>query len=156
MTNEILGLHPATWDVVGTIASGGVLLIGAVAALIAALEYRMGREVRQEQTRPFMTIAAEASPASNHLIDIMIKNVGTTPAHDLEIKVFPPFLEARPDEHSLSKARIFNERVEMWPPDYEVRAFFDSHIERNDKDMPSTHSRPWPTATGAGIDGPRT
>ncbi|MGL4745699.1 MAG: hypothetical protein ACRCXL_15100 [Dermatophilaceae bacterium] len=99
----------------------------------------MGRQVREEQSRPYVMVSAGESPASREFIDIVIKNIGSTPAHDLTIKVDPPLVAARPGGYPLAEAHIFKETISTWPPGYEFRVFFGSHIERRDKELPTTH-----------------
>lgn len=68
-----------------------------------------------------------------------MRNIGSTPAHDLRIEVDPPFRQAVNDDPPLNQARIFTELIEFWPPGHELRFFFDSHIERHGQDLPTVH-----------------
>lgn len=135
----VLGLSGDAWSAVGSIGSAGALLIGAGAAVVATLEYLSGRQSRRDQERPYMILTVEPSEAGQTFMEISVRNIGSTPAHDLRIEVDPPFQQAVTDEPPLDQARIFTETIEFWPPGHELRFFFDSHIHRNGKGLPTVH-----------------
>jgi hypothetical protein len=140
MASQVLGLEPETWDVIGTLVTVGTLPLAATAALIAALQYRHNRKIRADQTRPYIVIFAEPSPVSRKFIDIVIRNLGSTAARDLSITIDPPLVRAQDeDAYPAMAARVFREPIPMWPPGYHLRMFFDSHIDRHGKDLPSRH-----------------
>lgn len=128
---EFLGLSYAQWDLVGTIATSLSFVVAATAAAVAVFQLRHSRRIHRDQTRPYMVITIEASEASPTIADIVIKNIGTTPAYDLSISVDPPFERVREDMgFPIAEARVFKEVTAMWAPGFELRQYFDSQIER--------------------------
>ena len=78
---------------------------------------------------------------SQHLFDLVIRNIGQRPAEIVSISLAPPPVRAHEtDGHELSNAKMLKEPVAMIAPGQEMRAFYDSHIERNGRDdLPTTH-----------------
>lgn len=132
---ETWGVEASTWDVIGILLTAGALLAGGVAALVAALQYRASQDARLDQSRPYVILTAAPSPASRAFIDLVLANVGNGPAYDVTIDVDPPFVTSK-DENGfkLKDARVFNQPIPMLPPHYDVRMFFDSALERGDRD----------------------
>lgn len=136
---EILGLAPGTWDAVATLLPGLGILIGALAAAVAVRQYGLNRRIRDEQARPYMVMSAE-SGTSTTIIDLVIKNIGSTPARELTIRVEPPFQRANEvPGYPIMGTRMFSETLPIWPPGQERRIFFDTHIERAGKGLPGRH-----------------
>jgi hypothetical protein len=128
---SFLGIDKDHWDLIATVATTIGFAFGAVAVVIALRQYQQAQRIHREQTRPYMVITAEPSPASMTFVDLVIRNLGTTPAYDLEIEVTPRLERAREDMgFEIAEARVFNDRISMWAPGYEFRQYFDSHIER--------------------------
>ncbi len=160
---QVWGLTELQWNVVGVLSTAGALIIAGVAAMIAARQYAQGETLRREQAkeaertrvahakqsedarldraRPYVLLTAERGETSSHLLDIVLSNIGAGPARDVTITVDPPLKRARDDvQYPLHKARVFTEPIEMLPPGFRQRMFFDSAIERHaDPKLPSRH-----------------
>jgi hypothetical protein len=137
---DVWGLAPAEWAVIGVLLTGGGLLAAGVAAFIAARQYSQNKDVRLDQSRPYVLVTAEPSAVSRHFIEIVIQNVGAGPARNVCIKVTPPLRAARHNaQHSLENARVFTEAIDMLPPGFQIRMHFDSALERYGQDLPPRH-----------------
>lgn len=137
------GLTGGWWGVIGVIATSFAFLAGAVVAIAAFLQIRQSKQVRLDQARPYVLVTIEESAFSQSMLELVIRNVGAGPAKDVRIEVDPPLRRA--DEtagYSLASARIFNQPVEMLPPGFELRSFFDSTIDRHQTrdELPSQHT----------------
>ncbi|KQX76050.1 hypothetical protein [Aeromicrobium sp. Root472D3] len=134
---EILGLTNDTWDVVGVLATSGALVITAIAAGIAAWQLFISRGTRLDQSRPYVMVTLEPSPTIFNAIEILVRNAGAGPAHDVRISVDPPLARAREVEgHELENSRFFNEATPLMPPKWELRTWFDMMNERQGTDLP--------------------
>ena len=136
---ETWGVSASTWDVVGTLLTGGGLLFGGIAAVVAVLQHRAAGQARLDQARPYVILSAVENRVDRFIIDLELANVGNGPAYDVTINVTPPFVTSTDESgHEIRRARIFNEPVPMLAPHASVRMFFDSAFARFEKkDLPS-------------------
>lgn len=103
----------------------------------AASEQRL----REEESRPFVVVDFESSPASQHLVDLVVSNIGSTVAKNVRITTDPP-LESSDETHGypLSQAVLMREGIPFLPPGKKISAFFDSSIKRYQrKDLPNRY-----------------
>lgn len=142
------GLSATAWTGVTTLLTAGLLVVAVVAALYAKRQWDNAREqvnearkAELEARRPYVIVTVEPSEASRHLFDLVVRNIGQRPAEAVSISLDPPPVRAREtDGHELSNARMLREPVAMIAPGQEMRAFYDSHIDRNGRDdMPTSH-----------------
>ena len=145
---RFLGLSGTAWTAIYTIITCGLLVVAVVAALYAKKQWQIGREqtedarkARAEGIRPYIVVAIEPSGASRHLFDLTVKNIGQRPALGVSIRLDPPPKRARETAgHEIAKAKMLNEPVAMIAPAQEMRAFYDSHVERNGREeLPTSH-----------------
>lgn len=101
----------ATADVVTATAAIGTLVVAVVAALYAKRQVESARgsleearALRREQAQPYVIVSLEASLASPRLIDLVIKNLGTTAAFDVQLTSDPALTRVKQDEY-----------VQVWP-----------------------------------------
>ncbi|HSX68767.1 hypothetical protein [Nocardioides sp.] len=139
---EYLGLSPTAWDVIASATTAVGIIVAAIAAVYAGRQYALSREAFRDQTRPYMVVSCKPGLTSNHIADIVVANIGTTPARRVSIKIDPPFVRAEDEGgYVLGDARLFSEPTDMWPPGHEVRAYLDSHIDRAGReDLPAQHT----------------
>lgn len=133
--SEFLGVTTDTWDAITALATAGTLLIAAVAAGVAAIQLFQTREARLEQNRPYIVVTFEQSPVDVTFVDIVIRNVGAGPARGVTIRVDPPLARSVtmpiPD---IDEAPYFKETIPIMPPGYELRMFYDSMVDRRERD----------------------
>lgn len=146
--DTFLGLSGTVWTGIYTIFTLGLLIVAVVAALYARRQWEISREhadaARQatlEASRPYVIVTIEPSRASQQLFDLVVKNIGVRPAMDVTVAIDPPPVRARETPgHEIAKAKMLNEPIAMIAPGQEMRAFYDSHIERKDKEgLPTSH-----------------
>ena len=90
------------------------MLIAAVAAVVAYRQFRANQDTRDDQSRPYVIADFESSQAGMVLSDFVVRNIGKTPALDVQIRLTPP--PARANETTsfpLSKARLINGTLPM-------------------------------------------
>ncbi|MCU1407353.1 MAG: hypothetical protein JWQ43_3656 [Glaciihabitans sp.] len=128
---SFLGVDADQWSLAAAVATTAGFAIGTVVAIVAVGQFLQSQRVHREQTRPFMIITAEPSPIDQTFVDLVVRNIGTTPAYDLTIAITPRIERVREESgYEVADARIFRETIAMWAPGYELRQWFDSHIER--------------------------
>ena len=80
------------WTAFGQIGS---LVVATVAGVLVWLQVRHGREIREDQTRPYIIVNFEFREQYVHVV---AKNIGTTPARDVEVEFIPPLRSIYPSE----------------------------------------------------------
>jgi hypothetical protein len=146
--NTFWGLPATAWTGIYTLLTAGVLAVAVTAAVYAKRQWESARqqieETRQaelEARRPYILVTVEPSETSRHLFDLVVRNIGQRPAEAVSISIDPPPVRAlETDGHELSNAKMLREPVAMIAPGQEMRAFYDSHIDRNGRDdLPTSH-----------------
>jgi hypothetical protein len=147
-TDTFWGLSATAWTGVTALLTAGILAIGVVAALYAKRQWDIAREqiseTRQaelEGRRPYLIVTVEPSGASRHLFVLVVKNIGQRPAETVSISLDPPPVSVvEVPGFELSKAKMLTEPIAMIAPGQEMRAFYDSYIDRNGRDdLPTSH-----------------
>lgn len=142
------GLSQTGWTGVTALLTAGLLVVAVVAALYAASQVKIAREQAKESrkaqleaSRPYVIVTVEPSRTSQQLFDLVVRNIGQRPAFAVSIALDPPPIRAHEIEgHEMSKVKMLNQPVAMIAPGQEMRAYYDSHIERRGKDdVPSSH-----------------
>lgn len=136
------GLDATAWAALAALGTFGLVLVASITAVAAFHQVRESRRIREEQTRPYVVVSVEPSPASRQLLDVVIRNVGSTPAIGTRIEIEPPLKRAdEDDQFPLAKARVFTEPIALIAPGYTMTVFLDNGIERKDRDdLPEVHT----------------
>jgi len=147
-TDTFWGLSATAWTGIYTLITAGLLAVAVVAALYAKRQWDSARgqaeEMRKaelEGRRPYVIVTVESSKVSRRRFDLVIRNIGQRPAEVVSITLDPPPVRAHETEgYPLADAKMLSEPVAMIAPGQEMRAFYDTHIERNGRDdLPTTH-----------------
>lgn len=139
-STDVFGLRPEVWDVIGTIVTSLAFLAAAAAAWVAYRQLKANQAARLDQSRPYVMVTADNNPSNPHILDVVIQNVGNGPARDVSISVDPPLKRAKGGEgYELANSRLFTEPIPVLPPDFKMRTFFDTAIDRNGAEVPATH-----------------
>jgi hypothetical protein len=139
MSQEVLGVAVETWDAIGSIATAAGVLAAGVGSWFAYGQWKQGQATRLDQSRPYVVVTIEQGRTMFGLIDIVIRNVGAGPAHNVTIKPDPPLERAQPTQSvaaSIASVRYFNEAIPLMPPGYELITFFDRMSERCEANPP--------------------
>lgn len=133
-----LGLDSTAWTAIGSLAAAGTFVIAGIAAWIALRQVRQGRELAEEQARPYVIAFIEERPESSKMLNLVVRNIGQTAARKLRVTVDPPFIRAREDieGHHFMDAVFLNETTDVLAPHAELSNFLDSAPERYAADLP--------------------
>ena len=126
-----------TWtDILQTVFLGGQLALLVLAAIFGWSQLNEAKELREEQTRPFVVIDLDST--IRPFFDLVVKNIGSTMARDVRVTFDPP---ARTTEKgvNLDRLKAFREGISTLPPGKELRTFFDSGPDRNKSDLPDSY-----------------
>ncbi|GJP28819.1 hypothetical protein NJB18091_15660 [Mycobacterium marinum] len=123
-------LAPEVWSAIGTWLTA---IIAAFAALFAWSQVKVARETREEQAQPNVVLYTEPNPADWQILEIVIKNFGTTPAYDINISITPQ-LQATPDLHSGGKIVDVPvpARIPILAPGQSWKTVWDTATDRKD------------------------
>jgi hypothetical protein len=109
--------HAAEWGAFGQV---GALVVAAVAGLLVWLQVRHGRQVREDQTRPYVIVDFEFR---GMLVLISVKNIGTTPAANVHIMFDKP-LQSPTQSLKPERFAVFSEPIAMMAPGRAIRVYF--------------------------------
>ncbi|MBE1576678.1 hypothetical protein ACFORH_06565 [Amycolatopsis roodepoortensis] len=134
MNPEFIGLTAVAWQGLGTV----IALLALIAALTVGLsQVKSAQKLRVEQARPYIVVDLLPGNASEKLIDLVVTNIGKSPAYDLHVIFDPaPVRTNETSKFELKDARILNETTPMFAPGREFRMFFDSAPDRYASDLP--------------------
>jgi hypothetical protein len=124
------------WIAVAGIAQVGVL---TAAALYARRQVGEARQLRSIQTRPYVVAYAEPSKVARSLIDLVVENIGQTPAQNVSI-TFTPRLESsmasNPGDDRVNDWVALAEGIPYLAPRQRMTHLLDSAITRFNSDLP--------------------
>lgn len=125
---------PEDWAAFGACVTA---LVAIIAALVAWRQVREARRLRQEQAQPYVAVAMETSAAAQNMVDLVVKNFGTTAAYDVSVSIDPKPQRsgATGGVEDVSVPKIFRTLV----PGQEWRTFWDSGPSRTPTDLPDLH-----------------
>lgn len=147
--DKFWGLTQTGWTAIAALAAAATLGVAVMAALYArkqiALAHRQGEDNRNaavEADRPYVVVVLESGETSRHFVDLVVRNIGRRPAFDVRISLDPPPVRANEvPGHELANMRLLKEPIAQIAPGQELRAFYDSQIERFGRsDLPSLHT----------------
>lgn len=125
---------PATWSAAGSVMTAGIAL---GAALIAWRQVRESRRLRLDQAAPYVVAFLDPDPVSSHtLVDLVIKNFGTTAAYDVTVNALPGLRRSSGDGSDTEPIDLPSS-LRTLVPGQEWRTLFDNALTRPDT-MPKT------------------
>ena len=95
------------------------------------------RTLRREQAQPYVVAFMEPSVADQVHVDLVLKNLGTTAALDVRMRIEPQ--PGRAEQPGLSEALELPASVPVLVPGHEWRTFWDSIHQRKDSGLPDVH-----------------
>jgi hypothetical protein len=132
--NAIIGMSASTWSALA--AWAGV----ALASFAGAVAYRQlgeARRLRAEQAQPYVVIFTELSAAGSWVIDLVVKNLGSTAATNVRVRIDPP-AERAAGGQGISEVQI-PDPIPVLVPGQEWRTLWDTGIARADSGLPDRH-----------------
>lgn len=145
------GLSGTAWTAIYTLLTAGLLVTAIVAALYARRQWLgaraqvdEARKAQLEAIRPYVIVTAPPSATAPHMLfNLSIENVGARPALDVRVRLDPPPRRAEEDEktvYPMASAKMLNEPISLLAPGQSMTCYYDSVIERKDRDdLPSFH-----------------
>jgi len=131
--------------VVAAVAALATVVVAVIAALYAKrqvdgarAQLEEARALRREQAQPSVVVYAVPIASNPEFIDIVIKNFGTTGAHNVTLTSTPPLQQGGPDGATPEDVLL----PEAWPflaPGQEWRTFWDSARDRTAACLPDRH-----------------
>lgn len=121
---------PEVWSAIGTWVTA---VIAIVAAAFAWSQVKVARETREEQAQPNVVLYTEPNEADWHILEIVIKNFGSTPAYNVRIAITPA-LQATPNLYSDDKIVEVPvpSRIPILVPGQAFKTIWDVATERHD------------------------
>jgi hypothetical protein len=126
---------PEQWQAFGTMATA---VIAIVAALYARQQVIHARRLREDQTKPFVTVSLRLSPTSIHAINLVIENIGSMPARNVQFAFDRPLASAAVILN-LNEAKLFKDGIPVMPPGMRFQTLFDLAHVRKDSGLPVTY-----------------
>lgn len=125
------GTNPDAWA-----AGAGwfTATIAAVAGIAAFKQVREARALREEQAQPYVVAYMEPNQTSFQIIDLVVKNFGTTAAFDVHMKSDPPLIRSSHQQDEPEPVRAFDS-IPILVPNQEWRIFWDSSFSREGKKL---------------------
>lgn len=130
-------MNPFEWGAAdwGAFGQVGALLVAVVAGVLVWLQVRQGRQVREDQTRPYVTLDFEFEGWE---VVIAIRNIGTTPARNVRFRFDKP-LESPRREDGDEELAIFSSGIPMLAPGRRIAVPFGNgpdFFNQNDRTVP--------------------
>lgn len=108
--------------------------VALVAGGVAVGQLGEARRLRFEQAQPYVVVCMEPSPASSWFVDLVVRNFGTTAAHDVRLQIEPA-----PQRHSGKGDDVWlPAAIPVLAPGQEWRTYWDSG-ERIESQLPRRH-----------------
>jgi hypothetical protein len=111
------GWHAQEWAAFGQV---GALAVAAIAGVLVWLQVRQGRQLREDQSRPYVIVDFEFR---SMLVMLSISNIGSTPATDVRIEFDRP-LDSPTAGLNPNRFAVFAEPIPMLAPGRKINFTF--------------------------------
>ncbi|MDP9225314.1 MAG: hypothetical protein M3P18_16015 [Actinomycetota bacterium] len=115
-------------------AAVGTLIVLVVTAVYAIRQFREAKELRRDQTRPY--VVPSIGVEQQMMFMLVIENVGKTPAFAVTVAFDPPPVSEIKDLEAVS---ILKQPIPTMPPAQTFRAFWESALTVFDDENPYQH-----------------
>lgn len=131
-----------TWQAVGI---WGTLAVAAAAAIFARRQVLEARDLRYDQSRPYVVVDFRTSEADVIFSEIVVENIGRTPAFAVSFEFDPPlesalFTDAKEEDYHPARAAIFADGIPTLPPGKRYVALLDRGPDRVAAELPSKYT----------------
>lgn len=159
--DELTALDSSGWLAV---AAWAALALGVIALIYVHRQITKSRELRTEEVRPQVTMFMEPHAADWHVIELVVKNFGSTAAHDVTldfihhptVAVYEDNFDGHPDiaELDLPSELVFLAPGQEWRTVWDsaisreqlggnIRSRFDGRLTYFDKQRPDRAKKSW-------------
>lgn len=130
------------WTEVVAIGTLFQCLVILIAAIVAASQLRESRRLRRAQTRPYVVVKLETTPVERSLVNLVIENIGATPALNVTFQVTPELTSSidKPGDNRLTEWSVLSSGIPHFAPHQQVRTLLDSLITRMATESPFPRS----------------
>lgn len=119
-------------------AAIGTLIVTVATVIFAIIQFLSARDIRREQTNPYVIAYFDLENGASNAIYFVIKNIGARPAFNITLIIDPPMVRADELDSSLfMETKAISKGVAMLVPDQEMRLFFETEAERDGKALPT-------------------
>jgi hypothetical protein len=133
VTHWLGQVSPEKWSAV---AAGGTFLVALIASFVAARQLGEARRLRKAQGAPYVVVYMDRSPAASWIVDLVVKNFGTTAATDVQLEIEPtPRRSAGASIRDVPLPGC----IPVLVPGQEWRTLWDSGLSRHDSDLEKRH-----------------
>jgi hypothetical protein len=121
---------------VGTLLVTGLAVAAALlAAWYARKQVEEARALRREQAQPYVVVYADLNPARSWLVDVVVRNLGATGAHDVRTTSSPALTRTDRDGPESVALPV----LPFLAPGQEWRTLWDSVVDRHESDLPDRY-----------------
>ncbi|HMS48704.1 hypothetical protein [Candidatus Neomicrothrix sp.] len=125
------------WEAIGTWAT---VLVALVAALVALRQVKTAKDIRREESWPYVAIYIESVASKPQFVDLVIRNFGQTVATAIEIVPDAPVLRAASDSGTETEEVEFPTSIVTLAPGQEWRTLWDYAPDRKRLKVPNRYS----------------
>lgn len=106
---------------------------------VASDQLEEARTLRREQAQPYVVVSAEPNQTTPEVVEVVVKNYGTTGASQVTITCTPPLV--RTDQAGGAQPVTLPDLIPFLAPGQEWRTFWDHGSERSREiyDLPTRH-----------------
>ncbi len=124
-----------TWSAV---AAWATVAIAAIAGAVAVRQVGEARKLRRQQAQPYVAVFMDRNGADPKLVDLVLRNFGTTAATEITLDIDPPPKRAAASEVGHGDVWL-PDRIPTLVPGQEWRQLWDSTPQRVDAKLPDRH-----------------
>lgn len=124
---KALGVSIVDWTAVTAIAAVAQALILAIAAWFAWRQVKEAKALRGTQTRPYVIAYLRLHSESLSVVEMVVENIGATPAEDVHVEISPPFESSLDQGHPgrVSEWGLIAHGVAQIAPHQQLSTFAD-------------------------------
>jgi hypothetical protein len=138
MLASVLELPAEDWSAIGTCTT---VAVAVAAGIIAFFQVREARRLREEQAQPYVVVYLGTSTGGDWVIDLVIKNLGTTAATDVKVAMDPPPQRAiDSNRDGDGDGLMIPESIPLLVPGQEWRTLWDTTLKRHDSGLPERYT----------------
>ncbi len=131
---DFLAWRPEDW---AALAAWVTAVIALVAGWIALRQLGEARRLRREQAQPYLVLSMEPGAVDPKFVDLVIRNLGTTAAHDVRLRITPT--PQRSGEDGVAEDVWLPQELPVLVPHQEWRTLWDFTPDRSRAGLPDRH-----------------